>query len=304
MDQRLDEQIIEFNKRYQDAVFSNERLLQEKKNRYLTNIKQFKLLNVIDDLKYRSISINQFSTKGNCISAAKAPYKTEEKKIAVYSCIVGSYDKIIEPVICDEGVDYFLFTDQEVPKNSVWKKIDVTQYEDYSKLTPIELNRKIKILPYEYLPDYDVSVYIDGNIECVAYITPILDDLGGAGFGVHYHSRRDCIYDEAIAVKHYINIMTEETKEQLKVYAREGFPRHYGLYENSILVRKHDDREIRQLMELWWEEYQKYPTRDQYSLPYVVWKMNLREKILILGNDISRNPRFNRINKHMVNNGR
>ena len=55
MDQRLDEQIIEFNKRYQDAVFSNERLLQEKKNRYLTNIKQFKLLNVIDDLKYRSI---------------------------------------------------------------------------------------------------------------------------------------------------------------------------------------------------------------------------------------------------------
>ena len=32
--------------------------------------------------------------------------------------------------------------------------------------------------------------------------------------------------------------------------------------------------------------------------------MNLREKILILGNDISRNPRFNRINKHMVNNGR
>ena len=244
------------------------------------------------------------STKGNCISAAKAPYKTEEKKIAVYSCIVGSYDKIIEPVICDEGVDYFLFTDQEVPKNSVWKKIDVTQYEDYSKLTPIELNRKIKILPYEYLPDYDVSVYIDGNIECVAYITPILDDLGGAGFGVHYHSRRDCIYDEAIAVKHYRNIMTEETKEQLKVYAREGFPRHYGLYENSILVRKHDDREIRQLMELWWEEYQKYPTRDQYSLPYVVWKMNLREKILILGNDISRNPRFNRINKHMVNNGR
>ena len=58
MDQRLDEQIIEFNKRYQDAVFSNERLLQEKKNRYLTNIKQFKLLNVIDDLKYRSLLIS------------------------------------------------------------------------------------------------------------------------------------------------------------------------------------------------------------------------------------------------------
>lgn len=299
MNQRLDEQIVKFNKRYQDAVFSNERLMQEKKNRYLTNIKKFKLLSLIDDLKYRNIAINQFSTKGNSISAEKVPCKIEGKKIAVYSCIVGSYDRIIEPVICDDNVDYFLFTDQAVPENSVWKKIDVTQYEDYSKLTPIELNRKIKILPYEYLPDYDVSVYIDGNIECVAYITPILVDFGGCGFGVHYHSRRDCIYDEAIAVKHYRNIKTEETKEQLKAYESEGFPRHYGLYENSILVRKHDDKEIRQLMELWWEEYQKYPTRDQYSLPYIVWKMNIREKILILGNDISRNPRFNRINKHI-----
>lgn len=65
-----------------------------------------------------------------------------------------------------------------MPKNSVWKKIDVTQYEDYSKLTPIELNRKIKILPYEYLPDYDVSVYIDGNIECVAYINANIGRFG------------------------------------------------------------------------------------------------------------------------------
>ena len=62
--------------------------MQEKKKRYLTNIKQFKLLSIIDDLKYRSISVNRFSTKGNCISAAKAPYNTKEKRIAVYSCIV------------------------------------------------------------------------------------------------------------------------------------------------------------------------------------------------------------------------
>lgn len=299
MDQRLDRQIIEFNKRYQTAVFSNERSAQEKKNRYLTNLKQLKFSNILDDLRYRSISRKQFSTKGNNISAIKAPYKTEGKKIAVYSCIVGSYDKIIEPVICDEEVDYFLFTDQEVPENSIWKKIDVTQYREYDRLTPIELNRKIKILPYEYLPEYDITIYIDGNIECVGYITPILADFGNSGFGVHYHSRRDCIYDEAIAVKHYRNIKTKETKEQLAAYADEGFPRHYGLYENSILIRKHNDEDVKRLMKLWWEEYKKYPTRDQYSLPYAVWKLGLRSEIFILGNDISRNPRFNRINKHM-----
>lgn len=300
MDLRLDKQIIELNTRYQAAIFSNDQLAQDKKTRYLTNLKHLKFFNILDDLKYRSISIKRFSTKGNTITAVKAPYKIDGKKIAVYSCIIGRYDNIIEPVICDDDVDYFLFTDQEVPKDSIWKKIDVTQYAEYNQLTPIELNRKIKILPYEYLPEYDITIYVDGNIECVAYLTPLLSDFGNAGFGVHYHSRRDCIFDEAIAVKHYRNIKTEMTKEQLNAYASEGFPKHYGLYENSILIRKHNDERVKKLMKLWWEEYQKYPTRDQYSLPYAVWKLNMRSDIYILGNDISRNPRFNRINKHIV----
>lgn len=52
-------------------------------------------------------------------------------------------------------------------------------------------------------------MYIAGNIECVAYITATLGDLSVSGFGVHYHSRKDCIYDEDIVVKHYRNIKIE-----------------------------------------------------------------------------------------------
>ena len=57
---------------------------------------------------------------------------------------------------------------------------------------------------------------------------------------------------------------------------------------------------VKELMTAWWEEYNKYPTRDQFSLPYVVWKTGFdAERIAILGNNINRNPRFNRVQKHI-----
>ena len=84
-------------------------------------------------------------------------------------------------------------------------------------------------------------------------------------------------------------------KRQIAAYKREGFPRHYGLYENSILIRKHKDEEVRRLMEAWWDEYMRYPTRDQLSLPYVIRKFGYdRSTIHIMGKNLEQNPRFNR----------
>lgn len=37
-------------------------------------------------------------------------------RIAVYSCVVGKYDRIIEPVYVQPGVDYLMFTDLDLPK--------------------------------------------------------------------------------------------------------------------------------------------------------------------------------------------
>ena len=52
-------------------------------------------------------------------------------------------------------------------------------------------------------------------------------------------------------------------------------------------------------MEKWWDEYLRFPTRDQLSLPYVVWKYGFdKAQIMILGNDVEMNPRFNRYFSH------
>ena len=136
-------------------------------------------------------------------------------------------------------------------------------------------------------------------IEIVGAISPMIEEMGDYGFGVHFHNQRDCIYDEAVMIKYAKKANMSEVKVQLDNYREEGFPSHFGLYENTILIRKHHDMSVCKLMESWWDEYLKYPTRDQLSLPYVIWKTNFpKESIYIMGDNINRNPRFNRGLKH------
>ena len=255
---------------------------------------------IFEYFRHYIYATRNYSTEGNQdLEIPTPPMRIDELKIAVYSCITNEYDTVHEPLSREPSIDYFLFTDGEVPSGSKWKKIDITQFKEYTELTPVQLNRMLKILPFQYLPDYDYSIYIDGNIKIVAPLSPLIEDMGNHAFGVHYHRTRDCIYDELVQVLYLKKADPATAKKQIGVYKKEGFPHHFGLYENPILIRKHSDEEVRNLMETWWEEYMRYPTRDQLSLPYIVWKIGYdRGKIHIIGKNLEENPRFKRVAHH------
>lgn len=298
---RLDSRLIDLNRRYQEALYSDQVEMRKKKNRYLGYIRTGNVKQLVEDLKYRKYSKKNCSVIGNALYPQSFNARNAGRRITVYSSIIGKYDEIIEPIYKEDGIRYLMFTDQEILSGSAWEKIDVTKFPEYNTLTPIQLNRKIKMLPYQYITDTDYSIYVDGNIEIVAGVSPIICSMGEAGFGVHYHSSRDCIYDEAVAVLHYKRADKKMVKTQMEEYKKNGFPKHFGLYENSILVRKYNDSLVKRLMEAWWDEYNRYPTRDQFSLPYIIWKLGFNvDGIAILGNNISRNPRFNRVQKHIT----
>lgn len=155
------------------------------------------------------------------------------------------------------------------------------------------------MLPFIYLPDYDYTLYVDGNIKMMDTITPMIKEMGHHALGVHYHRTRDCIYDELVRVGYLRKADMKIAKRQIAAYKKQGYPRHHGLYENTILIRKHDDQATCQLMEAWWQEYVKYPTRDQLSLPYIIWKLDFdKKKIHIMGMNLYHNPRFKKISSH------
>ena len=258
MDKRSEQRLLDLNARYQDIAHRQSKM--DKINKYTNKLRKGNILGFIQDLRYRSYDKKHFVKTGNNIDSKIRMQDISEKRIAVYSCIIGRYDEIAEPIYREGKIDYLMFTDLDVPEESAWKKVDVTQYPEYKELPPIQMNRIIKFLPEKFLPDYDYSIYIDGNIEPVAGFLDIIAGMGGYGLGVHYHNARDCIYDEKIAIEHYKKADMKLVSAQLESYENEGFPHHYGLFENSVLIRDHHNQQVSELMSLWWNEYLKYPS--------------------------------------------
>lgn len=216
-------------------------------------------------------------------------------KIAVYSCILGKYDDIHEPLYKSENVDYYMFTDQTIKnKNTEWIIIDVNTLGLVGN--NVYINRYIKFHPNDFFPDYDYSIYIDGNISIISDIEDICKSMKNSNkfLGLHRHNQRDCIYVEADAINHLsrFNGIVDLVKKQIRNYKKEGFPNHYGLFENSIIVREHNNSQCIKLMNDWWNEYKKYPTRDQLSLPYIIRKNDCMAMIFILGNDLKKSKYF------------
>ena len=297
------EELINLNIQYQKLGNEFKECRTSRLKKYIDPFKRGDIKKFLDEIRYRNYARTHFSTGGNRAETITytANSNNTNGKIAVYSCIAGKYDHMIEPLTNEENIDYFMFTDQEVPETSIWKKIDIKKFPEYKRLTAKDLNRRIKMIPYDYLTEYAYSVYVDGNIKIIYGINNIINNLGNASLAIHYHPVRDCIYDEGIAVIHYKKADSKLVKTQLEQYQKKGFPRHNGMTENSIIVRKHNNKDTENIMRLWWKEYEKYPTRDQFSLSYLMWENKyLKSNFISLGNNLEKNPYFNRVQKHLL----
>lgn len=217
------------------------------------------------------------------------------ERIAVYTSIFGAYDSIKEPLFIPSNIDYYIITDQDVPEDSLWTKMDVDIPDG---LSLVEKNRYIKMHPHLYFSQYKYSIYVDGSVNIVADMTPFIWKIGNVGIAVHKHSERSCLYDELqYAIDSYK--LTKEQSIKYRDYIQEqGMPRQYGLCECGIIARKHNENICKEIMELWWEEFQKNVKRDQISFPYVLYKKNISiNEVCTLGKNIYKNNFF-RIDRH------
>jgi len=291
-DKEYDERLLRLNEQFL-AEKQRSELLQSRIHR-IELLKTFQVRYILKALRQRwkmrnfSVSANNFGRKNT------EELDLDGLKLCVYTCLVGDYDTLKEPVVNESNIDYIAFTDQNIPRNSVWTKVDITSFPEYSTMERYRLNRLLKMLPYKYLQGYDYSMYIDASIQPMAYMEPLFVSMGNAGLGVHVHGFRDCIYDELKVVKYLGFVENDIVDRQIKEYRKFGFPHHFGLLENTIIIRKHSDIRVKKLMEDWWVEYCKYPTRDQLSLPFVVWQTEFdKNSICVLGSSVGSNPRFN-----------
>lgn len=175
----------------------------------------------------------------------------------IYTVIFNGYDKVHIPRFIEKDTDYILLTDNPELKSDFW---DVRVIEVGGR----KQSRHPKILPHEYLPEYDVWVYIDGNVE----LRKTTDIEFESDWMLKPHPTRNNVYSEGEAViKRGVEARSIVNK-QLNRYRKEGFNKKV-LFENNFFIRKNTDA-VKEVCENWWKEIQRGSYRDQLSLPYVL----------------------------------
>lgn len=193
-------------------------------------------------------------------------------KIAIYTCIVGEYDELQEPVSVLPNCDYFIISDKPPAQNSVFQYINIKDIlpEDITDNT--KKNRYCKINAHKLFPQYRFSIYFDGNIQLKPSAMTLVDKLPKTKIIAWCPNYWKSIYREVMSVLMNKKEEEEIILRQAEKYWMEGMPEDYGCLMCGILVREHNHPMCRKIMEEWWQQVEQFSKRDQISFPYVLWK--------------------------------
>lgn len=200
----------------------------------------------------------------------------KSKRIAVYTFITGGYDELHQPLVIDEDADYYVISDSKLSDPGIYQYIDVASVVPDGILDSFKQNRYCKMHGAQIFKDYDYSIYLDGSIQIAGSITDYLEQTGRTGLALYLNEDCRCIYETGIVITLIGRCDFEMARNQLKSYAIDGMPENYGLLCGGHIFRDNKNSLGNELMELWWNEYLKWPTRDQLCLIYVMWKMGLK----------------------------
>ena len=301
---------MRLNKNYLDLYYSPEyqSIVNYTKKSLKSRLKRIyntsKNLGVKNGIK-KSINAVRYKLNPNLIFDHSFTYNPEDNlelkentyndfgKVAVYTAVFGGYDSIKEPMFKNPQCDFFAFTDVELPSDSVWKKIDCKSIPELSELDSYHKAKYCKFFPHRLFKNYRYSIWVDGNVQIIADIYPLITRLNGKSIAAFDNPIHDCIYTESRYMVYENRVNAKKVSEQIRHYLSQGFPKHFGMRECSIIIRDHASLECCEIMNEWWEEVNKFTMRDQLSIPYILWKRELKvDYIENLGKNWRFSPRF------------
>lgn len=200
-------------------------------------------------------------------------------KIVVYSCTFPDYDLIFSPIERTPGVDYVLFSPRRprLSRGWRWRSIPPEVVDAPQNI----VNRFCKFFPHRLFPDADISIYVDGNILIRGDLSPLIREFAAsdADIGLFRHAERRSVAEEVAFAKASGRVAPpyhDLADRQLADYAADGLPTDHVLTQNAVIFRRHRDHRLPDAMAMLWEHLQRYTQRDQISMPYIIFKNNLK----------------------------
>jgi len=204
------------------------------------------------------------------IAQARAQQETEAAasrppRFCVYTALTGRYETLNEqPAANSSAIPFICFSDDPDQTSKTW------QIRPLHRILPadsIRSQRDYKMRPHRYLPDFDISLYIDNSVLLKTPPEAIFAAVDlSAGLSLLAHSYRATLLDEFARV----------ADRQLDDPARIAEQRAYYQAEHpeiltqrpfwgAILLRDHRNATMIAAMEYWFAQILRYTRRDQLS---------------------------------------
>jgi len=190
--------------------------------------------------------------------------------------LIGNYDNV-QPIIKEDGYDYFMFTDKTIDnKTTNWTILNIEEKLNYSnKIELIKKQRFYKVLPHLFFQDYDLSIYIDSTFKIKGNLDNFLLRILTPDLSIYVleHPFIDNINNEFEAVLYFKKELNSNVIKLRNRYKKENFHDNNGHAECCLIIRKHNNRNCINFMDNWFKEIKENSHRDQLSFNYIFWKI-------------------------------
>lgn len=196
----------------------------------------------------------------------------KRNQIAFYTCIVGGYDNLMEPLSILPQCDYYVISDKKPDRETVFQYLDIREYLPENITDNTKKNRYVKINAHKIFPQYKYSIYFDGQMQVDSTIIECIKELPSTRIMAFCKNYWNNPYMEAMRVILNNRDSEEIVVKQMEKYWLEGLPDDFGNVYCGILIREHNNPICKTLMHDWWGQIKKFSKRDQISFSYVLWK--------------------------------
>ena len=193
--------------------------------------------------------------------------KQKRTRNVVYTCMFGHSEHFEDRDYGDRNVDYICFTDDAelAPKN--WQPILV----QHPTMDPARFSKRHKHLPHLHLAGYERSIYVDNTVKLKVEPSSIFERYADDSLVMFKHPRRECVYEEAVAVSRYQLDDPAIVQRQMEVYKKSGDPEKNGLNAAGFLLRTHANESVAKAMLEWHSQLLLYSKRDQLGWNFAAW---------------------------------
>lgn len=152
---------------------------------------------------------------------------------------------------------YVMFTDKKREAVGPWEQIIVPKARN-----PVRAAKDFKMCPWEFLPDEDFHLWIDGH--CTLMCDPERAMRHEPLTLIHHWCKRQCIHAEAERVINRRKDSRELVRQQLTRYS--DHPQNWGLWFGGFIGAWNTDK-TREFRCRWHRLTELGSARDQLSLP-------------------------------------